>query len=211
MQNSKGMVKQTVILWFLFLNCLLVASADAQVILSNDLDTARVYHDLNRALRSKEEVLRLDLSRLKLDTFPQEIFQLTNLQELKLNKCRITELPDRFDALPYLQRVQFQHNEITVIPPTILQLNNLKMLDLADNIIEVIPNEIDDLSHLETLALWDNPITTYPETLMNLQRLKVLDLLNNAISKETQQRMKEGLPECKIIMSPPCACMDGDN
>jgi Leucine-rich repeat (LRR) protein len=92
-----------------------------------------------------------------------------------------------------------------------LQLKNLKVFDLADNIIEVIPSEIDRLSQLETLSLWDNPITTYPESLTNMQRLKVFDLLNNAISRETQQRLKEGLPKCKVIMSPPCACMDGDN
>jgi hypothetical protein len=43
-----------------------------------------------------------------------------------------------------------------------------------------------------------------------MQQLKVLDVLNNAMSRETQQRLKSGLPKCKIIMSPPCACMDGD-
>ncbi|MFM2201405.1 MAG: hypothetical protein RL040_605, partial [Bacteroidota bacterium] len=147
------MVRPIVIVTFLFLNYLRCAEAFAQVMPLNDLDTARVFFDLNKAIENKENALRLDLSKQKLIDFPEEIFQLTKLQELKLNKCRITELPDSFDLLPHLQRLQCQHNEITVIPPTVWQLSNLKVLDLADNIIEVIPNEIDRLSQLETLAL----------------------------------------------------------
>jgi Leucine-rich repeat (LRR) protein len=203
------MVKQAVIAFFLAVCALQCTTVYAQLIPVNDLDTARVYTDLKDALEKRNGVLRLDLSRQKLSEFPPEIFEFTNLQELILNKCRISELPDRFDLLPNLQRLQCQHNEIGAIPPTILQLKNLVTLDLADNIIEVIPNEIDGLAQLETLALWDNPITMYPENLTQLTQLKVLDLLNNSMSRETQQRLKEGLPKCKIIMSPPCACMDG--
>ena len=203
------MVKQAVIAFFLAVCVLQCTTAYAQLIPANDLDTAHVYTDLKDALENRDRVLRLDLSRQKLSEFPPEIFEFTNLQELKLNKCRISELPDRFDLLPNLQRLQCQHNEIGAIPPTLLQLKDLITLDLADNIIEVIPNEIDGLVQLETLALWDNPITMYPENLTQLTQLKVLDLLNNSMSRETQQRLKEGLPKCKIIMSPPCACMDG--
>jgi hypothetical protein len=88
-------------------------------------------------------------------------------------------------------------------------LKHLRILDVADNIVECIPDEIDQLTSLETLAIWDNPITYYPERLTEMQQLKVLDVLNNAMSRETQQRLKVGLPNCRIVMSPPCACMDG--
>jgi len=203
------MVKQSVIGFFLAVLVLLPGVADAQMIPWKDLDTARVYTDLNIALENRGHVLRLDLSRQKLSVFPNEIFQLTNLQDLKLNKCRIVELPDSFHLLPNLQRLQCQHNEIDSIPKSLVKSTNLVLLDLADNIIEVIPSDIDDLTQLETLALWDNPITTYPESLTQMKNMKVFDLLNNAMSRETQERLKEGLPKCKIIMSPPCACLDG--
>ncbi len=203
------MVKQAVIGFFLAFCVLSYTAVNAQTIPWSNLDTARVYTSLKSALENREQVLRLDLSRQQLYDFPPEIFQLTNLQDLKLNKCRIMELPDSFALLPKLQRLQCQHNEIAILPPSLFLLTNLIVVDFADNIIEVIPYEIDELSQLETLALWDNPITTYPESLTRLNRLKVFDLLNNAMSRETQQRLKEGLPKCKIIMSPPCACMDG--
>ena len=61
---------------FLFLNYLRGAEAFAQVIPLNDLDTARVFFDLNKAIENRENVLRLDLSKQKLIDFPEEIFQL---------------------------------------------------------------------------------------------------------------------------------------
>jgi Leucine-rich repeat (LRR) protein len=191
-----------------WLSC--VAITHAQILDPPELDTARVYTRLDQALANPDAVLRLDLSRQKLQAFPMEIFQLSQLQELRLNKCRLSELPDEFFLLPDLQILQCQHNELDTIPSSIFQLSSLKVLDFADNLIESVPDEITQLSALETLALWDNPITYYAEGLSEMQQLKVLDVLNNAMSRETQERLKTSLPNCKIIMSPPCACMDGD-
>jgi Leucine-rich repeat (LRR) protein len=183
----------------------------SQVLSTKDLDTARVFTNLDQALLNPDAVLRLDLSKQKLSSIPDDVFRLHNLQELILNKCRINELPNRFSGLPHLQRLECEHNEIDSIPPSIFTLKHLKTLNLADNIIESIPDEVDRLDSLETLALWDNPIGYYPERLTEMQHLKVLDVLNNAMSRETQQRLKTGLPNCKLIMSPPCACMDGQD
>ena len=204
------MVKRTALIALFFLATLGLSTVRAQVLSLSDLDTARVYTDLAKALQNPGVVLRLDLSKQKLSTFPEEIFTLSNLQELRLNKCRLSELPNRFKELPNLQRLHCQHNELDTIPSSLLGLNHLKTLDLADNFIEVIPEEIEQLTELQTLSIWDNPVTYYPESLTEMQQLKVLDVLNNAMSRETQQRLKSGLPACKIIMSPPCACMDGE-
>ena len=204
------MVKRTALIVLFFLAAVGLSKVQAQVLSASDLDTARVYTSLSRALQNPTAVLRLDLSKQKLSTFPEEIFGLSNLQELRLNKCRLSELPDRFKELPNLQRLQCQHNELDTIPPSLLGLKHLKTLDLADNFIEVIPEEIEQLTELQTLSIWDNPVTYYAESLTEMQQLKVLDVLNNAMSRDTQQRLKGGLPKCKIIMSPPCACMDGE-
>ena len=184
--------------------------AVAQRVAYESLDTVVVFKSLDEATARQDEVIRLDLSRQKLLKFPEAIFTMKNLQELKLNKCRLTTLPDRFDELPALQRLEVQHNELEVIPISLTKLKDLRVIDFADNIIDRIPDQIDRITSLHTLALWDNPITYYPERLTEMQQLKVLDLLNNAMSRDTQERLKSGLPQCKIILSPPCACMDGD-
>jgi len=67
------------------------------------------------------------------------------------------------------------------------------------------------LSALEILALWDNPISYYPEALSDMKSLQVLDLLHNQISRDTQERLRNSIPDAKIIMSPPCSCQDGDD
>ena len=184
--------------------------AGAQLLTYKDLDTAKIYTSMEAALQNREVVYRLDLSKQKLMGVPDEVFQLPNLQELRMNKCRISHLPDRFSELPLLQRLQCEHNEIDTIPLSIMGLTHLRVMLLADNLIELIPDEIDHLTKLETLALWDNPITYYPERLTEMQQLRVLDVLNNAMSRDTQERLKNGLPNCRVIMSPPCSCMDGD-
>jgi hypothetical protein len=205
------MVRQIAYRFLLCIAFSYASQAQSQVLSLKDLDTAHVFTSLEQALLNPGVVLRLDLSKQKLSGIPDDVFRLSNLQELKLNKCRVTQLPDRFSALPNLQRFQCQHNEIESIPASIFTLRQLKLLDLADNIIESVPDEIDQLTSLETLALWDNPIGYYPERLTEMQHLKVLDVLNNAMSRETQQRIKTGLPNCKLVMSPPCACMDGED
>jgi hypothetical protein len=86
------MVKQAVIAFFFAVCALQCTTAYAQLIPVNDLDTAHVYTDLKDALEKRNGVLRLDLSRQKLYEFPTEIFEFTNLQELKLNGKGLTYL-----------------------------------------------------------------------------------------------------------------------
>jgi hypothetical protein len=203
------MVRKMKHIGLLLLVALSISPARAQMLSPADLDTAKVYTSMEGAMKYPELVLRLDLSKQKLGSIPDDVFRLNNLQELRMDKCRLSELPDGFNAFPLLQSLRLQHNEIDSIPPTIFGLKHLRILDVADNIVECIPDEIDQLTSLETLAIWDNPITYYPERLTEMQQLKVLDVLNNAMSRETQQRLKVGLPNCRIVMSPPCACMDG--
>jgi len=153
------MVRRIALIAVLGLATIRFSILHTQVLSSKDLDTARVYTSLVKAMENPSVVLRLDLSKQRLGSFPEELFSLTNLQELRLNKCRLSELPNRFHELPNLQRIQCQHNELDTIPSSIMSLINLKTLDLSDNFIEIIPS---------------------------------------------------GLPKCKIVMSPPCACMDGE-
>jgi Leucine-rich repeat (LRR) protein len=184
-------------------------SANAQLLPAEALDTMPTFKNLEEALKNKDAVFKLDLSKQKLSEIPPEVFELKNINELYLDKNRLTVIPEQISELKYLQKFSAQHNEIAEIPGGLLKLTDLYYIDLADNIIETIPNDIDLLNKLETLSLWDNPIAQYPATLGDLTSLKVLDLLHNDISGETQSNLKSMLPSCKIIMSPPCACADG--
>jgi hypothetical protein len=86
----------------------------------------------------------------------------------------------------------------------------LRKLDVSDNVLETLPDDVDRLKELRVLILWDNPIGHYPNSLGLLEKLEVLDLLNNQIGYDTQTRLKNILPNTKIIMSAPCRCEDGE-
>lgn len=196
----------------LFLICFFIAltsGAEAQLVAIEKLDSLPVFKSLDAALKNPDQVYRLDLSKQKLKEFPKEIFRFKNLNELILDKNKITEIPDSIFTLKNLQKFSAERNEIEVFNIKITKLGNLVKLNLADNLIETIPDQIDDLEKLQYLILWDNPISYYPLSFANMTALKYLDLLNNQMNAQTQQRLKTALPDCRIIFSPPCNCMDG--
>ena len=173
-------------------------------------DSARVFKTVDEIALNPKRVFRIHLTKQKLEAFPEIIFMCPNLQELVLDKNRLREIPDQINQLKGLKHFSVKQNKIEKFPGALLELNQLEFLDLGENWIDSIPDEIDRLQNLRTLSLWDNPIEHYPQELGNMPALLVLDLLNNQMSKETQRRLKSDLPKCKLIVSPPCACMDGD-
>ncbi len=71
-------------------------------------------------------LLQLNLSWLELVEVPQELWQLTNLQELHLYS-----------------------NQLATLPAAIGQLTNLRVLDLSNNPLTTLPPEIRQLPHIQ--------------------------------------------------------------
>ena len=81
----------------------------------------------------------LDLSHCGLSEIPKEVFELDNIQTLRLNnssinneefKNKISSIPREICNLKKLEYLQIADNVITEIPDEILHLKNLKLLDL---------------------------------------------------------------------------------
>lgn len=182
----------------------------AQLIDYDKLDTAMVYTSLEDALVNPRQVYRLDLSKKKLKTFPQEIFLMINLNELKLEKNKLTEIPTQITGLRYLQRLNCSKNRIEKFIPEICRLTNLVELDLSENYIGQIPDDIRKLKELRKLVLWSNLLHYFPTTLGQLEKLEELDLLHNEMNVHEQDRLKNLLPNTYIHFSPPCNCFFDD-
>jgi hypothetical protein len=89
-------------------------------------------------------------------TLPDEIYQLTNLEELLLNYNNFTgSLSTRIGQLHNLQLLYMYQNELSgEIPSDIGQLEKLKELALGDNhFTGTLPTELMKLSNLSILAL----------------------------------------------------------
>ncbi len=170
-------------------------------------DSSFIYRSLSEALVHPENVYRLNLSKSKLDSFPDDIFLLKNLVELDISKNNIEELPDRIGELKNLRILRAGNNHLVHLPESIGQLQNLEVLSLNRNVIVDLPHTIGQLQNLQVLELWDNEIESLPEELGDLNNLKVLELRGIIFTDEEQHHIDSLITKsAKIHMSPSCNC-----
>ena len=185
------------------------SGVNAQLLDSAALSLEPVYDNLQEALKEPEKVIRLHLIKQKLDSFPKEIFQFRNLQELDLSKNRIKVLPDTIGKLLTLQVLNLSRNDLEVLPASIGLLSNLRKLVVNQNSLTALPPAIGDLGSLRVLDLWSNDISFWPDQLSNLKKLRYMDLRVILIGGDQQKKIQEMLPDTKIDFSPDCHCSGG--
>lgn len=125
---------------------------------------------LIRIEKARENQLStLDIANCSLTEIPVQVFELTQLTELKLG---------------HWSDYGKQHkNNITHIPPDIAKLSNLQQLDLSSNELGELPNELAQLRQLNTLEATNNRLTVLPAIIGQLVNLQILDLSNNQIGE----------------------------
>ena len=77
-------------------------TTNAQRLSEAQLKEKPVFTSLEEALKNPDEVYRLKL-RYKGDSLPEEIFQLTRLQELHAQRCKLAVLNSRIGELQNLE------------------------------------------------------------------------------------------------------------
>jgi Leucine-rich repeat (LRR) protein len=183
--------------------------AHCQLLDSAALFSAPVYDNLEEAMQHANSVYRLSLHGKKLKTFPLEILNFKNLQELDLSKNRIDSLPDQIAVLQNLQVLDISSNKLEYLPDSIGKLKNLKKIAAGKNELLAIPKQIGELENLEILDLWSNQIGIFPEELGKLKKLRWMDLRVIQIEDDLQKHIQDILPNVIIHFSPSCHCVSG--
>jgi Leucine-rich repeat (LRR) protein len=135
--------------------------------------------------KEKKDIRTLFLP-YNIDKFPEELFELTELENLYLN-CNDSEFEDlpkeinKLKKLKNLKKLDFGDNGSLEIPETIGNLTNLEDLVWDYNSVEKIPASIGNLRNLEFLNLEKNRIKEIPESIGNLENLRELYLQDNDI------------------------------
>ena len=131
----------------------------------------------------KEEITALDLSDVKLDSFPTKVFEYDQLKILLLNKFtffekpkNITVLPDEITKLKNLEYLDLQYCNMNSVPAQIGELKKLRGLNLWNNKLKSIPAQIGELRNLTLLFLGNNEVDTIPAQIFGLKNLKMLVL-----------------------------------
>jgi internalin A len=124
----------------------------------------------------------LDISNNKLGTLPEGVARLTNLKTLGLNATGLTTLPDNLAALTKLESLIISYNKLGTLPAVVGKMTNLKDLNATACELTSIPADIAKLTNLNGLNLYGNPITELPADLGNLSKLSVLNLTSTKIT-----------------------------
>ena len=148
---------------------------------------------------------RLDLSECNLASIPQEVFEISGLEDLSLAGNEINFLPPEIGKLTSLRRLQLSGNQLRTLPEELGELQaleglwlhgnrlkelpsslsslvNLVQLSVAGNELEALPEGIGALKSLRELAAAGNKIRSLPSDLDGLVALEILGLFGNLIS-----------------------------
>jgi leucine-rich repeat protein SHOC2 len=192
--------------WVIAIAVSLSCAAQAQLLRAPELDSARTYRNLQRALAQPELVYRLDLSGQKLKEVPEEVRLLVNLNALDLAHNKLKELPVWLGELRYMQEFRASRNKLEDFPAAICAFTHLKRLDLHRNRLTALPPCLGELKELMAMDLWSNDLGEFPEELAGMRGLRFMDLRAIQYNQEEIDHIRQLLPWAKINFSAPCNC-----
>lgn len=145
-------------------------------------------------LKASREGNALDLSRKGLTEFPEEVFANKDLKILRLYGNNIDSIPDRISELKNLEKLFVGKNDLKYVPASIGELKKLKILSLQYNKIDSLPEEIGNLVALEQLILNQNELEKLPSNLGELKNLEVLQVKFNQLDS-----LPESIGDCENL------------
>ncbi len=129
---------------------------------------------------------KLDLSSNQIKNpevaLPQDIFYLTNLQELLIPHNDLPNIPSDIAWLSNLTIADFSYNQFSELPPEIGSLPYLKKLLIHHNRLVSLPEELANLTNLTELDASYNELTSIPPSYSALYLLTTLNLSFNHIA-----------------------------
>lgn len=109
---------------------------------------------------------------------PPFLFNFHHLEYLEIDldiSAEPFELPDAFNNIPLLKRLDLIGLRVQHLPPSIGQLNHLRELTLSDTEFTTLPEYLLNIKTLETLIIRFNKCKlTLPRELFELPHLKIL-------------------------------------
>jgi len=127
-------------------------------------------------------VVQLNLFGKNISLLPENIDNLTKLQELYLGDNNISSLPESIGDLIELRILDIGGNQLTSLPTSIGNLTNLTKLALALNQLQELPEAIINCSGLQQLYIDHNEITSLPESIGDLTELSLLTAGTNQLT-----------------------------
>ncbi|MBK6825088.1 MAG: leucine-rich repeat domain-containing protein [Saprospiraceae bacterium] len=130
------------------------------------------------------EELRLDGNKLK--TLSPAIAKLTKIKKLWIGGNSFEGFPEAVCKLEQLEVLFAFGCRLSVLPSSFASLRNLLELHLGDNAFEQFPEVICELRSLRKLWLNGNKLSSLPQSFANLRELRELNISNNRFKEFPQ-------------------------
>ncbi len=157
------------------------------------------YKSIDLAIINYQTVKSIDLEDYGIDTLPENISILTQIESINLLGNKFTSFPEVLTELISLDEISVCSNNLKTLPPSIGKLKNLRILIANFNDLEAIPKEIGQLENLLYLELGSNNLKSLPSEIKNLNKLQELHLSGNNFSEKEKARIKKLLPKTVIF------------
>jgi len=151
------------------------------------------------AIAQPDRVESLDLSFNELVEWPIDPAIFPNLTWLSVECNLLGRLPENIGQCELLESLDCAMNALTELPADIGRLGRLRALDCAVNELVTLPEGITRLRSLRRLNASANRLKALPGDLSGLVRLEVLDLRGNPLSDGELQRIRQALPNTRVL------------
>lgn len=129
--------------------------------------------------------------RLTVEEIPFQLYDLTNLTQLRLTGHHFYTLPTEFSVFLSLRVLNIRQNEIQTIPEECFPPGSaIEELNLENNHIEAIPMSLTNLSELRLLRLTCNHLTAIPGEIGQLSKLEEAYFDHNQLKEIPQDIVK---------------------
>lgn len=126
----------------------------------------------------KKPIRRFDFRDLELETLPEELLTLTELETVVCPRG-LSVLPKWLGAFAHLKRLEFTNS---VPSEELLRLPALTHLSLRESPAESLPEWIGGLHRLIALTVLNSPLVSVPGSIGELGHLEILSLENNHLT-----------------------------
>ncbi|OJJ22960.1 hypothetical protein BKI52_00995 [marine bacterium AO1-C] len=127
-------------------------------------------------------ITSIDLSDNQLDTFPEEILNLSDLQRLNISKNELKTLPESIINLAELEYLDASENRLKRLPNSICKFYYLSHLYLQQNLLRKLPDDIGYTNYLHTLDVSHNLLAELPYSMIRFSDYHDVQLSNNLLS-----------------------------
>ena len=152
-----------------------------------------------------DQVKHLELRKDRLESFPEEIFAMTQLEILDLGKNRIKRIPERISELKNLKVIILSRNEITDLSPLTSNFA-LEEIHADRNPIQSVPKDLNKLDKLLVFDCWQCELESLPKEMKTMQSLIEIDLRQTFIRQQDAGIYYEWWPNAQVHTTWGCNC-----